>query len=138
MQMMTPGRLAAGIAGTTGAGSMGVLAGALVRIAAAHAVPAGMWVVMAVLIAVTAGVASLGLILDYRQKKLETESAAALQQGRQEMYRVVVEKSAGDPGNAMSYRELIIADALHLSVERNGAQLADRMYWHLHGPGSWV
>jgi hypothetical protein len=39
---------------------MGVLAEALARITAAHAVPAGMRAVMAVLIAVTATVASLG------------------------------------------------------------------------------
>lgn len=40
--------------------------------------PAAVWVVMTVLIAVTAAVASLGLILDYRQKKLGIESAAGL------------------------------------------------------------
>jgi hypothetical protein len=44
----------------------------------AHAVPAAVWAVMTVLIAVTAAVASLGLILDYQQKKLGIESAAGL------------------------------------------------------------
>jgi hypothetical protein len=44
----------------------------------AHAVPAAVWVMMTVLIAVTAAVAGLGLILDYRQKKLGIESAAGL------------------------------------------------------------
>lgn len=132
---MTAGKLAAGIAGTADAGSMGVLAEALSRITTAHAVPAGMWAVMAVLIAMTAAVATLGLILDYRQRKLELESAAELEKARQEMYRVVLEKSACEPGSAQSYRELIIADALHLSVERNGAQPADRTHGHLYGRG---
>lgn len=39
---------------------------------------AAVWVVMTVLIAVTAAVARLGSILDYRQKKLGIESAAGL------------------------------------------------------------
>jgi len=38
--------------------------------------PRAVWVVMTVLIAVTAAVAGLSLILDYRQKKLGIESAA--------------------------------------------------------------
>jgi hypothetical protein len=132
MKLMTAGKVAAG---TAGAGSMGVLAEVLARITAARAVSAAMWAVLAVLIAVPAAVASLGLILDYRQKKLETESTAELQKARQEMYRVVLEKSAGEPGSAASYREIIIADALHLAVERNGAQPADQTHQRLYGSG---
>jgi hypothetical protein len=41
-------------------------------------VPTAVWVVMTILIAVTAVVASLGLVPDYRQKKLGIESAAGL------------------------------------------------------------
>jgi len=95
-----------------------------------------MWVVMAVLAAVTAGVASLGLILNYWQKKLEIESAAELEKNRQEMYRSVLEKSAGEPASAGSYRELIIADALHLAVERNGVRPTDRTHGQLYRPAA--
>lgn len=66
--------------------------------------------------------AGLGLVLDYRQKKLEIESAAGLEKNRQDMYRAVLEKSAGDPGRAADYRQLILSDALHLRVERTGVQ----------------
>lgn len=133
---MTAGKLAAGIVGTTGAGSIGVLTESLVRITAAHAVPWSMWVILAVLIGITAGIASLGLILDYRQKELEIKSAAELTKARQEMYRTVLEKSAGEPTSAASYRDLILADALHLAVERNGAQPADKTHRHLYSQGS--
>lgn len=51
---MIVGRLAAGIAGTTGAGGMGVLVQALMRITAAHPVPAAMWLAIAGLFVVTA------------------------------------------------------------------------------------
>jgi hypothetical protein len=136
MKPMTVGKLAAGIAGTTGAGSIGVLAGALARVATAHAVSVAMWVVMAAVIAVPAAVASLALILAYRQKKLEIESAAQLEKARQEMYRELLEKSVADPACAASYRELIDADTEHLSVERNGAWPACQLHEHLHGRGS--
>jgi hypothetical protein len=136
MKPMTVSKLAAGIAGTTGAGGIGVLTGASARIATAHAGPAAMSAVMAAVIALPAVVASLALILAYRQKKLEIESAARLEKTRQEMYRVLLEKSAADPACAASYRELIDADAKHLSVERNGAQPASRPYGHLNGRGS--
>ena len=53
---MTAGRLAAGIAGTTSAGSIGVLAGALTQITTAHAVPWGIWTAMTVLFLVTSSV----------------------------------------------------------------------------------
>ena len=56
---MRAGKLPAGIAGTAGAGSMGVLAEAVARFAAARAVPVAMWAVMAALMAVTAAVTRL-------------------------------------------------------------------------------
>ena len=133
---MTAVKLAAGVAGTAGIGSTGVLAKALVRIAMSHAVPVAMWWVMTLLIAVPAAVASLALILGYRQKKVEIESAADLEKTRQGMYRVLLEKSAGEPASSANYRELIDADALHLSVERSGAQLTDQTHRHLCGPRS--
>jgi hypothetical protein len=136
MKPMTVGKLAAGIAGTASAGSMGVLAEALARLAAARAAPAAMWAVMAGLMGVTAAVAALALLLDFRQKKLEIQSVAELEKARQETYRAVLEKSAAEPGNAANYRELIIADALHLAVERNGVRPADQTHRHLYGRGS--
>jgi len=134
---MTVGKLAAGIAaGTTGAGSMGVLADILVRIAAAHAVPAAMWAAIISLIMAPTVVATLALILDYRLKKIKIESDAELLKTRQAMYRVLVEKAAGEPARMMSYLQLIDADARHLSVERNLAQPADQAPGHTYGPGS--
>jgi hypothetical protein len=97
MKPMTVGKLAAGIAGTAGAGSMGVLAEALGRFAAARAVPAAMWAVMAALMGATAALGALALLLDFRQKKLEIQSAAELEKGRRAMYRPLPERSAADP-----------------------------------------
>ena len=64
-------------------------------------------------------IAVLGLILDHRRKKLESKSAAALTQARQEMYRALLTRWAAEPDHAASYRELIIADSFHLAVERD-------------------
>ncbi|MGH3223047.1 MAG: hypothetical protein ACRDPY_30890 [Streptosporangiaceae bacterium] len=132
MSLTAAGKIAAGTAGLTGTGSLGFITAALERMAAGRTIPAGLWVLLGVLVAVTAGVAGLSLVLDYRQKKLETESAAELAKARQEMYRTVLEKSAGEPGSAASYRELIIADALHLAVERNDVRPADRTHGQLY------
>ena len=49
------------------------------------------------------------------------------------MYRVLVEKSAGEPGSAADYRDLILADALHLAVEQNSVRPADRTHGQLYG-----
>ncbi len=59
-----------------------------------------MWVMMTALIAVPAAVASLALILSYRQRKLEIQSAAELEKTRQEMYRVLSEKSAAESASS--------------------------------------
>lgn len=122
MGPMTPKKLGTRTAAAAGIGSLGVLVEALARISAAHPVPAGIWAVMIGLVVVTATVSGLALILDYRVKKLEIELAAALRRSRQEMYRAVLEQAAGDPASAVIYRELIVADALHLSAERNDAR----------------
>jgi hypothetical protein len=133
MQSMTTGKLAAaGIAGTTGAGSMAVLVEALARITTSRAAPGGMWAAMAVLITVTTVMACLGLILDHLQRRLEI----GLEKSRQEMYRAVLEKSAGEPGSMASYRELILSDALHLAVERNGGWAVGRPPCGPGRPGS--
>lgn len=135
------GKIAVAIAGTTGTSGLGVTGFAVLRMTSAHAVPGGAWAALATLGAATALVSSLGLILEYRLRKLdleergkEAQSAADLQKARLEMHRVVMEKAAGEPGSAQSYRELIIADALHLSVEQNRVRLADRTHAHLYGP----
>jgi hypothetical protein len=125
MGALTAGKLAAAVSATTGAGSMGILADALVRISAAHAVPAGMWAVMIILIVVSSALTGLALVLDYRVRKLEIESATGLQKTRQEMYRAVLQKAADESASA-AYRELIVADAVHLSAERDDARFAAR------------
>jgi hypothetical protein len=49
------------------------------------------------------------------------------------MYRVLVEKSAGEAGSAADYRDLMFADALHLVVEQNNVRPAGRTHGHLYG-----
>jgi len=46
----------------------------------------------------------------------------------------VLEKSAGEPGSAAAYRELIIADALHQAMEQNRMRPADRTHRWPYGP----
>lgn len=142
MPLMTR-KIAAGLAGVTGTGSLGVTAAALVRTANAHAVPGGIWTLLVALSAATVIVAGLGTILDYRRDRLEiairdqeARSRAELQGVRLAMYQTLIEKSAGEPGNAASYRDLILADALHLAVEQNGAQPTDRTHGQLYGPAA--
>lgn len=135
MPSTTLGRITAGVAGTAGTSSIGVSAFATIRMASAHAVPAGIWLALAALAAAAALTGSLGLILEYRLRKLEAQSATELKKARLDMHRTVLEKAAGEPGSAQSYRELILADALYLSVEQNGAQLTDKTHEHLYGPG---
>jgi hypothetical protein len=136
----TLGKIAAGIAGATGTGSAGVSVFAVFRMSSAHDVPDGMWVALVALAAATGLVSSLGLILEYRLRKLdiearskEAQSAAELRKAYQEIHRAVLEKAAGEPGSADSYREIILANALYLSVEQNGVQLADKTHQHLYG-----
>ena len=141
MSSTTIGKIAAGIAGATGTSSLGISAFAVFRVTSAHAVPGMMWASLVALGTATVLVSCLGLALEYRLKKLgveerskEAQSAAELQKVRLEIHRTVMEKAAGEPGSAQSYRELIIADALHLSVEQSGARLAGRTHEHLYGP----
>src|SRR6185437_12199938 len=126
--------------GATGTGSAGISAFALFRMTLTHAVvPDGMWAALVALVAATGLVGSLGLILEYRLKKLDVEvqskeaqSAAALRMARLEIHRTVLEKAAGEPGSADSYRKIILANALYLSVEQNGAQPGDKTHEHLY------
>jgi hypothetical protein len=136
----TAGKIPPGIAGMTGTGGLGITAATLARIASAHTVPTGIWVVLASLWTATVMVAGLGLVLDYCRARLEiatrdreARSRAELQGARLTMYRVLVEKSAGEPGSAADYRDLILADALHLAVEQNSVRPADRTHGQLYG-----
>jgi hypothetical protein len=137
--VVTTGRIAAAIAGVTGTGGLGVTTAALVRVTSAHAVPAGLWAALAVLTGAAAAVAALGLLLDYRRGRLEiaaraedARAQADREKGRLEMYQALVEKAACEPANAAGYRGLILADALHLAVERNGVRPADRTHGLLY------
>ncbi len=140
MLATTTDKIAAGIAGMTGTGSLGVTIAAATRLSSAHAVPTGVWVALVSLSAATVVVAGLRLVLDYLRASLEiaaqaaeVRSRAAFEDSRLAMYRTLVEKSAGEPASAASYRELIIADALHMAVEREGVQPADRTHGQLYG-----
>ena len=141
MPSTTVRKVATGIAGVTGTGSLGITVTALTRIASAHTAPTGIWIMSAALAAATVLLVSSGLVLDYRRARLEiavwaeqARSKAELEKIRLEMYRVLVEKSAGEPASAASYRNLILADALHLAVEQNGVQPADRTHGQLYAP----
>jgi hypothetical protein len=128
---ITAGKLAAGVAGTAGAGSMGALVEALIRITALHTVSAAAWVMMATLIVVPALMASLALIMGYRLRKLEIESGAGLAKARQEMYRVLLEKSAASAASSADHQKLINTDTQHLLAERNATRLNRRTDGHL-------
>lgn len=132
MPSTTLGKIATGIAGTTGTSSLGVSAFAVFRMTSAHTVPGGVWAALVALGAATAVVSCLGLVLEYMLKKLEIEVQdkeaqrdQELKRTRLEMHKTVLEKAAAEPGSAASYCELIIADALYLAVEQNGARPAD-------------
>jgi hypothetical protein len=144
---LTVGKVTAGVAGAAGASSLGVAVCAALRVipvraAAAHARPEPvMWLAAASLATAGLVLGCLGVILDYRVKKLEIAARSAqaraqaeLQRMRLDMHRGVLDKATGEPGSAAQYRELIIADALYLSVEQNGMRLADRTHRHLYGP----
>jgi hypothetical protein len=140
MLATTRGKVTAGLAGLTGTGSLGITAAALARLASAHAVPTGIWVALVSLSAATVLVAGLGLVLDYLRasreiaaRMVEARSRAALEESRLAMYQALVEKSAGEPASAACYRDLILADALHLAVEQKGVQPADRTHGQLYG-----
>ncbi len=142
MPATTLGKIATGIAGTTGTSSLGVSAFAVFRMASAHTVPGGVWAALVALGAATAVVSSLGLVLEYMLRRLEIEGrnievqlGQELKRTRLEMHKTVLEKAAAEPGTAASYCELIIADALFVSVEQNGAQPADLTHGHPHRGG---
>lgn len=140
MLSTTVGKIAAATAGITGTGSIGITVATLARIASSRSVSPGVWCGLAALTAATVSLAGLGLILDYRLGRLEiatrageARSQAELRKARLETYRVLVEKSADRPENAASYRDLILADALHQAVE-NGVLPADETHGQLYMP----
>jgi hypothetical protein len=122
--------VAAVVAGTTGTSGLGIIGLAVARLYSGHPVPNGLWAVSASLVVATALISCLRTFLDYRLKKL----AAELQKERLAAHRTMLEKAACEPGSAESYRMLILADALYLSVEQNGSQPIDRTHAQLFGP----
>jgi hypothetical protein len=127
---VSTGRLAAGIAGTTGTSGLGIIGLAVARLYSGHPVPDDLWIVSASLVVATALISCLGMFLDYRLKKF----AAELRKERLATHRTMLEKAACEPGSAENYRKLILADALYLSVEQNGSQPIDRTHAQLYGP----
>ena len=111
---------------------MSALVEVLVHIAALHAVPTATWVMIAALIAMPVLVACLGLVVGYRLRKLEVESATDLEKARQEMYRALLVESATAAISSADHRELINADTMHLLAERSDAQPNGRRYRHRH------
>jgi hypothetical protein len=110
------------------------------RAVAGHGLPPVAWATLIILVAGAAVVTGLSLVLDYRRACLEigvgaAESAAraALETSRLEIYRNLVGRAAGEPASAASYRGLILADALHMAVEKDKVHPADRTHQHLYG-----
>jgi len=119
------GILAFGIVAATGTSSLGVPAFEILHAASAHQVPGGVWLALITTNAVTALVSSIALVLKYKINKMtiearmkEVQGVAERLEARQQMHRIVLEKAACEPVSASAYRELIIADAVHLSVEK--------------------
>jgi hypothetical protein len=127
---LSTGKVAVGIAGTTGTSGLGVIGVAAARLYSGHPVQDGLWAVSASLMLATALISCLSIILDYRLKKL----AAELRKERLATHRMMLEKAACEPSSAENYRKLILADALYLSVEQNGSQPVDRTHALLYGP----
>jgi hypothetical protein len=127
---LSTGKVAVGIAGTTGTSGLGIIGVAMVRLYSGHPVPDGLWAVSASLVVATALISCLSIFLGYRLKKF----AAELQKERLAAHRTMLEKAACEPGSAENYRELILANALYLSVEQNGSQPIDRTHAQLYGP----
>lgn len=127
------GHLTAGIAGTAGTSSAAAFGFAAFRVSGAHPVPAGVWAAAAALAMAALVTGSLGLVLDYRLRSRELQAATELTRTRLETHRAIMEKAAGEPASAQSYHDLILADALYLSVEQNQARLSDRAHRHLYG-----
>lgn len=132
---IAPRKIVAGIAGTTGVGGLGVTSFALYRAASTHHVPVGIWVAAVALVASTAIVTCLGLVLDYLLKRLQAREATELQKTRLDMIQTVLQKAASEPASAQDYAQLLDAAARLFSVEQNGAQLADRTHAELYRPG---
>ena len=132
MPSTTLSKVATGVAGTTGTGSLAVSIFAILRVTSARGVPSGMWVAVAGLGAAAALVISLGLTLEYRLRKLQVEveknaaeSDTELHRTRLKIHQAVLEKASDKPESAREYQDLILASAMYLSVEQNGATLAD-------------
>jgi hypothetical protein len=123
------GKVGAAIAGTTGTSGLGIIGLAVARLYSGHPVPDGIWAISASLVVATALISCLRMILDYRLKKFTAE----LQKERLAAHRMMLEKAACEPDSAENYRNLILADALYLSVEQNGSQPTDRTHAQLYG-----
>jgi hypothetical protein len=146
VESTTLGNIARGIAGTTGAGSLGVSAFAVLHAASPGRAPVWEWAALAGLSVATVLVGSLGLALEYALGKLEiqmlgkeAELAAELRKMRLDMHRAVLAKAADKLGVGQSFSDLILADSIHLSVEQNGAilgvQAGQRRPRQARGPG---
>ena len=126
MPSIRVGKVAAGLSVATGTVTVAMAAPGLGRLASVQTMPPMTWLVLATLLVVAGVIVSLGLILDYRQARLQIETVAELRRARQEMYRVLLEKSTSGQATDMNYRELIAMDALHLAVEGDMPSVAPR------------
>jgi hypothetical protein len=134
----TLGKFTASIAGTAGAGGLGLCAFAGFRGTLEHAAPGAALPVLAAISAAMALTSVLRLILEYMLRKLDVEarssearSAAELKRARLEIHRSMLMKAEAETRGARSYRDLIMANALYVSVEQNGAEVPESIHEHL-------
>jgi hypothetical protein len=137
----TLSKVTASIAGTAGAGGLGLCAFAGFRGTLEHAAPGAALPVLAAISAATALTSILRLILEYMLRKLDAEarssearSAAELKRARLEIHRSMLMKAEAETRGAHSYQDLIMANALYVSVEQNGAEVPESVHKNLcHG-----
>jgi hypothetical protein len=117
----------------SGTGSLGITVAALVQIASAHVLSTDIWVLLSGSSAATIGIAGIGLLLDYKRAKLEIDASVDTVRRQMDaerirlvMYQALIQRSAEAAGSPAHYQDLILADALHLEAERNGAQRTRR------------
>jgi hypothetical protein len=135
MPSRTRGKVSTRVAGTAGISSLGISVFAMFRWMPARAVPDGMAAVLVAASGAAALACLLKLVLEYRLRKLEVEmqsreleAVAELKKIRLETHRIFLEKAVGNPGRMQSYCDLLLSNAMYLSVEQNGANLTGQVH----------
>lgn len=126
MRSKTPREMPVRLRQITGAGSLGITAAVLVHVVSAHVLSAEAWVLLSGSSAGTIGVAGISMVLDYKRAKMEIDASLDIirrqmdaEKTRLGVYQALIQGSVEAAGSAAHYHDLILADALHLTAERN-------------------